>query len=132
MVFAKFQQCTSCLVGFLFFQGNPLCPVASFKKYTQKLHPGKDIFWQRPILKRTPREEDAMWYGGAPLGRNSLSLMMKNIAREAGLIGEFTFISVKNINPKDIDEVLGWNTNWMMNTGGIYMVNMVKVECSNA
>ena len=41
-------------------QGDPMCPVSSFKKYLGKLHPDIDKLWQRPL--ESYEENQCVWY----------------------------------------------------------------------
>ena len=63
-------------------QGNPRCPVVTQKKYLEKLNPRCQWMWQRP--KKNVEEEDDVWYDNSPVGRDSLSNMMKKISIAAG------------------------------------------------
>ena len=69
-------------------RGNSMCPVKSFEKYLSKLHPCIDVLWQRPIL--LPHETTQVWYGTAPIGKNTLAQWMAKISREAGLSKVYT------------------------------------------
>ena len=68
--------------------GNPGCPVSSLKKYLQKLNQSCEFMWQRP--KKLVKDDNALWYDNVPLGRDTLSAMAKNIAREANCSKEYT------------------------------------------
>ena len=50
-----------------------MCPVASFKKYLQKLHHMFDVLWQRPLDSYV--ESNQVWYCRAALGKNTLGTM---------------------------------------------------------
>ncbi|VDI51112.1 Hypothetical predicted protein [Mytilus galloprovincialis] len=50
-------------------EGDPLCPVLSFKLYLEKLHPALNDFWQR--TKDSFDITDTTWYCKAPMGKNS-------------------------------------------------------------
>lgn len=59
------------------------CPVNSFIHYMDKLHPNLKDFWQRSNKTRTG-------YDSAPLGKNTLGTLMKEISRKAELSQIYT------------------------------------------
>lgn len=59
------------------------CPVNSFKHYCNMLHPNLKDFWQRPNKIRTG-------FDSAPLGKNTLGTMMKEISKKAELSRVYT------------------------------------------
>ncbi|XP_072048519.1 uncharacterized protein KIAA1958-like [Amphiura filiformis] len=63
-------------------QGNPRGPVATLKKYLDKLNPQCQWMWQRP--KKMVTEDVSVWYDNSPLGRDTLQNMMKKISMAAG------------------------------------------------
>ena len=63
------------------------CPVASFEKYLNKLHPACNDFWQRPspsFLKT------GKWFENKPMGVNTLHNMMRELSVSAGLSAMYT------------------------------------------
>ena len=63
--------------------GNPLCPVESFKAYLSLLHPEKNAFFQYPNKKLNR-------FNNAPIGKNSIRILMKEISKEAKLSKKYT------------------------------------------
>ncbi|XP_062598696.1 uncharacterized protein LOC134260129 [Saccostrea cucullata] len=71
-------------------QGDPMCPVASLKKYLMKLSPENPFFWQRPKTKYN--HSDVVWYEAETIrwdkkstGKVSLWALMKNLSVESNL-----------------------------------------------
>ena len=58
---------------------SPLCPVKSFKRYLEKLHPDLEAPWQRP--KDAFDDDDCVWYCKTPVGKSTLSTMMALVYR---------------------------------------------------
>ena len=73
--------------------GDPLCPVASYKLYMNKLNPGLNRMWQRPRAKT--QHHDTFWYERKPIGENSLSSFMKNLSAECELSAIYTNHSIR-------------------------------------
>ena len=71
------------LTKFFCISGHPLCPVASFKKYLDKLNPKSEDLWQRSLYSFT--ENSTTWYMDQPLGKNTLGNMLKTICKQSGL-----------------------------------------------
>ena len=63
--------------------GNILCPVDSFKNYTCLLNEDNDAFFQYPT-------KDKVGYTRAPLGKNALGDMIKEISKKAHLSQVYT------------------------------------------
>jgi hypothetical protein len=72
---------------------SPLCPVRSFEKYIEKLHPENGRLWQRPRESYT--ENDAVWYTKQPLGKDSLSSFMSKLSKSCGLSKIYTNHSLR-------------------------------------
>ena len=64
------------------------CPVASFKKYVEKLNPSIDTFFQRP--RSDDSFQNRSWYDAQVVGVKQLEKMMKTISLEAGLSQLYT------------------------------------------
>ncbi|XP_061190317.1 uncharacterized protein LOC133198208 [Saccostrea echinata] len=86
--------------------GDPMCPVASFKKYLMKLNPINPYFWQRP--RRICYHSDSIWYENSALGKNTLSALMMNLSAEAKLSKKYsnsciraTYIPTLDIQPEE-------------------------------
>ncbi|XP_048757928.2 uncharacterized protein LOC125668156 [Ostrea edulis] len=73
--------------------GNVQCPVTSFKKYLNKLHPEIDALWQRPL--NSFDENSSVWYCKSPLGKNILSNMMPEISKLGKLSRIYTNHSIR-------------------------------------
>ena len=69
-------------------EGDVMCPVTSFKRYLEKLHPEIDALWQRPL--DSFNFEDPTWYCKTPLGKNTLGTMMSQISKVGGLSKKYT------------------------------------------
>ena len=66
----------------------PKCPVASLEKYLKRLDPNCPVFFQACIGNADvfgPAKDKQFWYNGKPIGKNNLSLLMKNISIDADL-----------------------------------------------
>ena len=66
----------------------PKCLVFLMNLYLSKLPKyGFDILYFRP-KRTTPHDPDAAWYENAPVGKNSLSTMVKDMRGEANIVGK--------------------------------------------
>lgn len=68
------------------------CHVHILDLYLSKLPPiakDKDLFYWRPF-DTVPKDPAAPWYTASPVGKNVLGDMMKNICKEAGIVGKKT------------------------------------------
>ena len=70
----------------MYATGTPDCPVQSLKLCISKLNASTPCFFQRPKMVAG----DACWYDAAPLGKNSIGLMMQKISKDAGLSRRYT------------------------------------------
>jgi hypothetical protein len=82
--------------------GDPMCPVLSFERYISKLNPDNTAFWQLPC--DTFNEQDPVWYTHAPLGKNTLSNLMRNISKLANLSMNYTNHSIRATSITEMDE----------------------------
>jgi hypothetical protein len=73
--------------------GNPLCPVASFTKYLEKLHPRNDSLWQRP--RDSFIESDAAWYCNSTVGEKTLGKFMTKVSTACKLSDMYTNHSIR-------------------------------------
>jgi integrase len=73
--------------------GNAMCPVTSFKKYLDKLHPKLDDLWQRPL--NSYLESNPVWYCRSPLGKNTLGNMMAEISQLGNLSNAYSNHSIR-------------------------------------
>ncbi len=67
--------------------GSPMCPVESFQKYISKLQPENEALWQRAVEDFA---DDEPWYTRAPMGKNSLGVMMTTISKTSCLSKMYT------------------------------------------
>ena len=87
------ESCLSYHTAYVLFSGHNLCPVASFKKYIQKLHPARSDLWQRPV--ESFEDNDDTWYMNQPVGKNTLCQIMKTLSKQANLSREYTNHSIR-------------------------------------
>ena len=71
----------------MYGQAGDLCPVSSFKLYISKLHSECPAFFQRANMNY---KNSGQWYYNMPIGKNTLSSMMKNMSQAAGLSRLYT------------------------------------------
>ncbi|XP_070558566.1 uncharacterized protein [Ptychodera flava] len=74
--------------------GNSNCPVRSFKKYINELHPHCHDLWQHPNSKYPYFDHKDVWYINSAVGHNSLSNFMALISKEGGLSQVYTNRSI--------------------------------------
>ncbi|KAK3084776.1 hypothetical protein FSP39_018694 [Pinctada imbricata] len=72
---------------------SPYCPVTSFLKYSQKLHPACDRLWQRP--KDTFCEDDDTWYCNVPVGEKKLKSFLPDLSVACKLTQRYTNHSIR-------------------------------------
>ena len=73
--------------------GSPICPVTSYLKYMQKLHPACDSLWPRPLEKFAINQ--SIWYYKKPVGERKLNTFMKTLSRECELSQIYTNHSLR-------------------------------------
>ena len=71
-----------------------LCPVKSFRKYLDHLHPENEYLWQRPLDKINVKSPN-IWYGRQHIGKNPLSNFMTDISKECKLTKIYTNHSIR-------------------------------------
>lgn len=71
----------------MYANGSSLDPVSGFKFYLQKINPKCDALFQLPEKNYS---KTGIWYKAVPMGKNTLSKMMQNISKKAGLSREYT------------------------------------------
>ncbi|XP_062572077.1 uncharacterized protein LOC134234038 [Saccostrea cucullata] len=96
-------------------KGHPRCPVSCYKKYLSKLNPDNNSLWQRPV--DSFQSSDGIWYAKQPIGKNTLSKMLPNICKQAGIRNVYknhslratniTVLDVNNFSSRDIMSVSG-------------------------
>ena len=96
-------------------QGDPTCPVQSFKKYLTKLHPDIDCLWQRPL--ETFDQNAAIWYCKIPLGKNTLGSMMADISDVGGLSRRYTNHCIRATSITSLDRA-GFEARHIMRASG--------------
>lgn len=72
--------------------GNPLCPVASLRKYLSKIPPSAKALYLQPKRVVSP---DGNWYTTVPLGVNQLGQMLPRLCMEAGTTVRYTNHSLR-------------------------------------
>lgn len=97
------------------FAGDDRCPVSTFTKYCNKLHPENSNSWQRP--RRTVSSDDVVWYDNAPVGRNTLNSLMKKISITANLSKKYTNHCVRATCITNLDQN-GVDTRHIMSISG--------------
>ena len=73
------------------------CYVKILDKYYKSLPSGaanNDVFYLQP-LSDTPKNPSAPWFKIVPIGKNTLSKMLKNMCERAGISGEYTNHSLR-------------------------------------
>ena len=73
---------------------DPLCPVASFKKYLSHLNPQNEYMWQRP-LDTVNTEIANIWYGKQHIGKNPLRTFMSDLSEKLKLSQIYTNHSIR-------------------------------------
>ena len=68
---------------------DPLCPVKSYKIYTDHLNPENEFLWQLALKKINPEKPD-VWFGLQHLGRNTLAKFMSDISTKCELSKVYT------------------------------------------
>ena len=76
------------------FPSSDLCPVKSFTKYLNCLHPGCTSLWQRP--KDSFADDDQTWYYKSPIGFNKLSSLMPDLSKKLKLSKVYTNHSIRS------------------------------------
>lgn len=119
--------------------GNPRCPVASLRKYKQKLNPDCDSLWQRP--KTSVSDDDDVWYCNISQGKNTLGDKMKKISMRAGCSQVYTNHCLRATSVTILDHA-GFKSRDIMTVSGHHAESSIKnyvrtseatkVEMSNA
>ena len=73
--------------------GTISCPISSYIKYIEKLHPENNWLWQRARPRISGSEK--CWYTKTAVGTNHLGLMMRRISERLHLSKQFTNHSVR-------------------------------------
>ena len=81
--------------------GNLCCPVLSFRKYISKLHHDCTALWQHPLDAFL---DDEQWFCYAPVGKNLLGMLMRDISGEAQLRQVYTNHSIWATNITTLDD----------------------------
>ena len=71
-----------------------LCPVRSFRKYIEHLHPENEFLWQRPLDRIDPRKPE-IWYGKQHLGKTPLGHYMSDVSEKCALSKIYTNHSIR-------------------------------------
>ena len=59
---------------------DPLCPVASFRKYQNHLNPDNKYMWQYPLENIDPQKPN-IWFSRKNVGKNPLSSFMSEVSK---------------------------------------------------
>ena len=97
------------------YSGSELCPVRSFEKYVDKLHPKCDALWQRP--KEFLNSSNSEWYYNAPVGEKTLKSFMKNLSIKIGLSRVYTNHSCRTTGATILSR-FGFNNAQVMSVTG--------------
>ena len=73
--------------------GHPLCPVASFSKYIEKLNSAVPDLWQRPKTKFNTN--DQVWYTAQKIGENKLRKFLSTLSKKCELSTVYTNHSLR-------------------------------------
>lgn len=109
------MQETEILSIFIYFSGNPLCPVVSFEAYLMHLNPECEALWQRP--RDFVDVGDNVWYMNIPIGKNTLAAMMPTISRRGQLSRIYTNHSIRATSITTLDEC-GFESRHIMRVSG--------------
>ena len=72
---------------------NPLCPVASFRKYLSKLNPACHKLWQR--TRDTFQDDEPVWYCNVGVGEKTLQKFMPELSRKCNLSTRYSNHSIR-------------------------------------
>ena len=72
---------------------DPLCPVKSFRKYIEHLHPENEYLWQK--AKETITTRDDVWYTRQHIGKNTLQKFMNEVSDNCKLSKTYTNHSIR-------------------------------------
>ena len=75
---------------------DPLCPVASFRKYQEHLSPKNDYMWQSPLEHGKLKSNPNVWYSRQHIGRNTLSKFMTEVSKNCELSQIYTNHSIRS------------------------------------
>ena len=64
---------------------DPLCPVASFKKYIEHLNPENPYLWQKALEGGHLKSNKNVWYSKHHIGRNTLGKFMGEVSKHCKL-----------------------------------------------
>ena len=73
---------------------DPLCPVASFRKYISHLHPDNKYMWQYPLDKLDPQKPN-IWFSRKNIGKNPLAAFMSDVSKQCELSKIYTNHSIR-------------------------------------
>ncbi len=72
-----------------------MCPVCSFKKYMEHLHPQNYFLWQTPNMHPSDEGNTRIWYTKGQVGKNTLATFMSRMSKKAGLSHIYTNHSIR-------------------------------------
>ena len=79
--------------GRIYETGTTSCPVESFIKYVDHLHPQQTAFWQKP--KQNWSVMDEIWYSNSPIGKKTLGGMLAKLSIKYVLSQRYTNHSLR-------------------------------------
>ncbi|KAK7094075.1 hypothetical protein V1264_007745 [Littorina saxatilis] len=79
--------------GFMPATGTHDCPVSTFLKYIEKLHPESERLWCYP--RDSFHDEDTTWYTCKPVGKHGLQQFLPKLSKQCGLSQIYTNHSIR-------------------------------------
>ena len=74
---------------------DPLCPVASFKKYQDHLNPENPFLWQKALENGFLKNDKNIWYSQQHIGKNRLGKFMNEVSKKCNLSKIYTNHSIR-------------------------------------
>ena len=112
----------------MYATGTAMCPVASFEKYLNKLHPACPALFQHPKTSFT--DQDLSWFENRPMGKNHLAEMMPQISKHGGLSQRFTNHCVRATMITTLSHV-GFEARHIMTISGHKNESSIRSYCSD-
>ena len=125
--------------GRMYATGQADCPVASYKKYQDKLNKDNDKLFQTP---KTSVPQSGPWYKKSSVGKNTLGAMMSSISKKAELSRIYTNHCVRatcigildkaGFADRDICQVSGHNNESSLSSYTGRVCNNTKMAMSDS
>ena len=74
---------------------DPLCPVASFKKYQDHLNVDNPYLWQKALENGCLKNDKNIWYSKQHIGRNTLAKFMSEVSKKCDLSKMYSNHSIR-------------------------------------